>query len=256
MMSNNSLGWGMLIVLNIQDVEKIKMKKAEVQQLLKENQNQRGVDNWNEMYPDSPYRSYGIGLTVLRKLAKQVGKDHALAQELWDSDCYDMKVIAVLIDDPKHITEAQMEKQVEDVDFGMMVHVYSACGAPVAKTPFIGEMALKWLKSKDSVRRRCAYGFVYELSKSTKKSAPDEDYFMGFINHIDNTYASENSSVHLAMGGALLGIGKRSVKLNQAALKVANKIGPIPVESGKTQCDPMDISKHLTSDYLKKKLGL
>lgn len=232
------------------------MDKTAVFELLEANRNDRGVANWVEMYPDSPYQSYGIGLTVLRKLAKQVGKDHELAKALWQTDCYDAKVIAVLIDDPKLITAEQMEAQVEDIDFGMMVHVYSACGAPVAKTPFIDEMALNWVKSDDPVRRRCAYGFVYELSKSTKKSAPDEAYFMDFVNHIDAAYDTEDPSVHLSMGGALMGIGKRSVPLNHAALKVANRIGPIPVESGKTQCDPMDISKHLTSDYLKEKLGL
>ncbi|WP_154222042.1 DNA alkylation repair protein [Marinicella rhabdoformis] len=232
------------------------MDKASVLALLEANQNQRGIDNWQEMFPDSPYSSFGIGLTVLRKLAKQVGKDHDLAMDLWASDCYDMKVIGVLIDDPKLITTEQMESQVEDLDFGMMVHVYSACGAPVAKTKFIDEMASKWVESDDPVRRRCAYGFVYELSKSTKKAAPDETYFMSFINQIEGSYKDEDSSVHLSMGGALMGIGKRSVVLNQAALKVANQIGPIAVNSGKTQCDPMDISKHLTSDYLKKKLGL
>ncbi len=231
------------------------MNQSEVLKLLQENQNERGIQNWHEMESGSPYKSFGIGLTVLRKLAKQIGKDHDLAQQLWDSDYYDMKVISVLIDDPKQISREQMEAQVEDVDFGMMVHVYSACGAPVAKTAFIDEVADDWVKSPDSVRRRCAYGFVYELSKSKKKSAPDEAYFHGYIDHIEKTFKSEDKSVHLSMGAALMGIGKRTLGLNKAALKVAKFMGPIPVESGKTQCDPMDISKHLTSDYVVKKLG-
>ncbi|KAA3648963.1 MAG: hypothetical protein DWP95_02475 [Proteobacteria bacterium] len=231
------------------------MNKADVFKLLEENQNPRGIQNWQEMEAKSTYKSLGIGLTVLRKLAKQVGKNHDLAMELWDSDYYDMKVLAVLIDDPKLITRAQMEAQVEDIDFGMLVHVFSACGAPVAKTTIIDQVADDWVKSPDPVRRRCAYGFVYELSKSTKKSAPGNDYFLNYIHHIDQTFASEDKSVHLAMAGALMGIGKRNLTLNQAALKIAEKIGPVPVESGKTQCDPMDVTKHLTSDYLKKKFA-
>jgi 3-methyladenine DNA glycosylase AlkD len=243
-------------MLEVDKHRESRMNKADVIQLLKDNQNERGISNWNELYPDSPYSSYGIGLSVLRKLAKQVGKDHALAQALWASDVYDLKVMAVLIDDPKQITREQMEAQVEDVDFGMMVHVYSACGAPVAKVAGIDQVAREWVVSDDPVRRRCAYGFVYELSKSFTKKAPDEDYFMWFINHIDASFDTEDQSVHLSMGSALMGIGKRSQTLNQAALLVANRMGPIPVESGKTQCDPMNISKHLTSDYIKNKLGL
>lgn len=231
------------------------MNKADVYKLLEDNQNPRGIDNWQAMESGCAYKSFGIGLTVLRKLAKQVGKNHALAKELWDSDYYDMKVMAVLIDDPKYITRVQVEAQVEDVDFGMMVHVFSACGAPVTKTNFIQTVADDWLISDDSVRRRCAYGFIYELSKSTKKSAPNDEYFLKLINHIDQTFTDEDRSVHLAMATALMGIGKRNKTLNKAALKVAKKIGPVPVESGKTQCEPMDITKHLTSDYLKKKFA-
>ena len=58
------------------------------------------------------------------------------------------------------------------------------------------------------------------------------------------------------MGGALLGIGKRNIVLNAAALKVAKKIGPIPVLSGVSKCEPFDVVKHLTSDYIKQKLGI
>ena len=158
------------------------MNKSEVLSLLKENKNEKGIQNWNEMEFDKcHYESFGIGLTVLRKLAKQIGKDHALAEDLWSSNNYDLKVVSVLIDDPKLITRSQMESQVEDMDFGMLVHVFSACGAPSAKTPFIVELATDWIESPDAVRRRCAYGFIYEISKSKKKNAPDDDFFLNTL---------------------------------------------------------------------------
>jgi 3-methyladenine DNA glycosylase AlkD len=196
-----------------------------------------------------------MGLTVHRKLAKQIGKDHDLALELWDSNIYDMKVISILIDDPKLISIEQMESQVKDINFGYLVHVFSACGAPVAKTPFIVELTNEWVKDSDTVKNRCAYGFLYETSKSKKKSAPDDDYFLKHINHIDQSYTKVDKSVHMSMAAALMGMGKRNLILNQAALKVANKIGPVPVETGKTKCEPFDVTKHLTSDYLIKKLN-
>ena len=230
------------------------MNKSDVLCLLKQNKNERCIKNWYETEFDKcQYESFGIGLTVLRKLAKQIGKDHELALELWSSHIYDVKVVAILIDDPKFITKKQMEYQVEDINFGYLVHVYSACGAPVAKTPFIVELAGEWLECSDAVRKRCAYGFLYEISKSYKKSAPDDDYFLNYINHIGQSFAKEDKSVHMAMAGALMGMGKRNLKLNQAALKVAKTIGSIPIETGKTKCEPFDVSKHLTSEYLTKK---
>ena len=59
----------------------------------------------------------------------------------------------------------------------------------------------------------------------------------------------------MAMAGALMGIGKRTRQLNAAALKVARKIGPIDFDPD-GRCDPMNVAKHLTSDYVKDKLGI
>jgi hypothetical protein len=58
------------------------------------------------------------------------------------------------------------------------------------------------------------------------------------------------------MGGALMSIGKRNKKLNSAAIRVAKAIGPIHFSDGNRKCEPMDVLKHLTSDYLRNKLGL
>ena len=233
------------------------MNKSEVMKLLESHKNERGIKNWNEMeYDKCQYDSFGIGLTILRKLSKQIGKDHQLAQSLWNTNYYDAKVVAILIDESKLITKEQIESQVKDINFGMLVHVFSACGAPVAHVPFIIELTDEWLENNDSVKRRCAYGFLYELSKSKKKSAPDESYYMKQIKLIENTFTQEDKTVHMSMAAALMGIGKRTRNLNQTALKVANEIGPVEVDSGKSKCEPFNISKHLTSDYLTKKFGL
>jgi hypothetical protein len=105
------------------------------------------------------------------------------------------------------------------------------------------------------VRQRCGYGLLYEISKSKKKSAPDEEYFLTHIAHIEKNYPNQSTSTHLSMGGALIGMGKRSKGLNAAALKVAVKIGAIDFDPD-GRCEPMDITKHLTSNYIKTKLGL
>ena len=55
------------------------------------------------------------------------------------------------------------------------------------------------------------------------------------------------------MGGALIGIGKRTPELNAAALQVATSIGPIEYSNGTS--DTLDLEKHLTSNYLKKKFS-
>ncbi len=144
------------------------MNSTQVIALLKANQNKHGIDKWKHRgSATGKFKSYGIGLTVLRKLAKQIGRNHTLALQLWDSEIYDARIIALLIDDPKQITREQAESQVENLEQGYLAHVFSSCDASLAKT-----------------------------------------------------------------------------------------IGPIEIESDGSDCEPFDVVKHLTNDYIRKKLGV
>ncbi len=231
------------------------MTESEVMNLLEANRNERGIHNWEKMASDSGLRSFGIGLTVLRKLAKQVGKSHDLAETLWASDVYDAKVIALLIDEPKLMSREQVEQQADDLSGGYLAHVFSSCGATLAKTTFSFELADEWMTSDDPVRKRCAYGLQYEFSKSKKKSAPDDQHFLGVIERIEQEFGDQDIDTQMAMGAAIMGIGQRNAVLHGPALEVAKQICPIDFDpTGK--CDPFDAVKHLTSERVTKKLGL
>jgi hypothetical protein len=69
----------------------------------------------------------------------------------------------------------------------------------------------------------------------------------------------EHWKTHAEKSGGLKtyggGLTKRSKVLNAATLRVAMKIGPIDFDPDGS-CDPMDVSKHLTSSYVVEELGL
>ncbi|HRF59862.1 MAG TPA: DNA alkylation repair protein [Fimbriimonadaceae bacterium] len=230
---------------------------AEVLALLDAQRDERGIERFEKMGMGGPtLRSVGIGLTRLRGLAKQIGHDHQLAMELWASDVYEARIIALLIDDPRHLTREQAERQVEGVAIGMLAHVFSSCDATLAKTPFVVELAGDWIASNDPIRRECGYGLLYEASKLKGKKAPNEAFFLDHVERIGDTIGAEPERIRLAMATALMGIGKRSAALNQAALKVALDAGPIAFTSPSGNCEPFDVAKHLTAARLREKLGI
>ena len=144
------------------------MNKTEVIALLKQHKNDAGVRKWHEN-SSSPLKSFGLGLTVLRKLAKQIGRDHDLAIKLWNTDIYDAKVVGLLIDDQKRITRTQAEEQVDNLNSSELAHVFSSCDATLAKSAFVVELVDDWVYNSDLVRRRCGYGLLYEVSKSKRR---------------------------------------------------------------------------------------
>ena len=112
------------------------------------------------------------------------------------------------------------------------------------------------MASKDPVRRSCGYGLVYELAKDKKDERLTDEFFLGCVEKIGKTIAKEENRVRVGMGGALMSIGKRNKKLNAAAIEVARAIGPIHFSDGDKKCEPMNVLQHLTSDYLRNKLGI
>ncbi|MEO1617021.1 MAG: DNA alkylation repair protein [Planctomycetota bacterium] len=232
------------------------MKKTEVMQWLKENADERGIEHWKARgEKGSGLKSYGIGLTRLRKFAKQIGRDHKLALQLWKSPYYDAKVLGLLIDDPKLITREQAEGQVEELHGGYLSHVFSSCDATLAKSPMAFELACDWLKHTSPERRRCAYGLLYELSKRKPKGM-DDAFLKQVVETIREEIHGEEMWVRESMNTALMGIGKRNLALNKVALKAAREIGPVDIDYGSDNaCEPLDVVKHLANKDLKARLA-
>lgn len=234
------------------------MTYDEVIALLDENRNERGIAHWAKLFGerrDSELTSFGIGLTQLRKLGKQIGRDHDLALELWASNVYDAKVLGALIDEPKKMTREQAESQIEDAHIGMLAHVSCSCDATLAKTPFARDLAADWMDSEDPLRKRCGYLLLYELGKK-KSKALDDAFFEVYLDRIRETIHTQENWVRDAMNSSMLSIGKRNPHLHQKTLAVARAIGPVEVDYGDNGCQVPNIVKHLTSDALLEKLGV
>jgi 3-methyladenine DNA glycosylase AlkD len=63
-----------------------------------------------------PARALGVSIPTLRKMAKEIGKNHMLALELWDSGIHEARILASMIAEPQLISSQQMEEWVNDFD--------------------------------------------------------------------------------------------------------------------------------------------
>ncbi|MDD5424764.1 MAG: DNA alkylation repair protein, partial [Candidatus Omnitrophica bacterium] len=57
----------------------------------------------------NPRNALGVPIPVLRKIAKETGKDHAVAQILWSSGIHEARILAGMVDDPSVVTTKQMD---------------------------------------------------------------------------------------------------------------------------------------------------
>src|SRR5512141_1246123 len=89
----------------------------------------------------NPYNTIGVDIYSLRKIAKSIGTDHALAMQLWDTGIHEARILASYIADPRQISEAQIEQWVADFDS------WDVCDQVVelfSKTPFAERKIAEW----------------------------------------------------------------------------------------------------------------
>ncbi|HWX38048.1 MAG TPA: DNA alkylation repair protein, partial [Candidatus Sulfotelmatobacter sp.] len=61
-------------------------------------------------------KAHGISAPVLHTFAKHIGKDHELAEQLWQSGIHEAKILATLLGEPEKVTSAQMDRWLRDFD--------------------------------------------------------------------------------------------------------------------------------------------
>jgi len=190
----------------------------------------------------------GLSMPTLRKLAKRLGTDHALAQGLWKSGVHEAKILAALVDDPKEVTESQMESWVADFDSWDVCD--GCCGNLFDRTPYAFKKAVEWSRRKEEFGKRAGYALMAELAVHDKKAA--DDAFLRFFEAIERGSTDQRNFVKKAVNWALRQIGKRNLRLNRAALELAEKISR--KESSSAHWVGSDAIRELKSEALQKKL--
>lgn len=121
-------------------------------------------------------RAFGVSAPDLRQLAKEVKthtKDrHALALELWKTGVHDARAVAYLIDDPKQVTEKQMDLWAKDFDNWAIVD--GACGHLFCRSPLAYKKAFEWSERKEEFIKRAGIVLIAWLAVHDKKAADEK----------------------------------------------------------------------------------
>ncbi len=175
----------------------------------------------------NPNNTLGVNIPVLRKMAKEIDKNHSLALELWDSVIHEARILAGFIDEPAMLTEKQMESWAKDFDSWDVCD--QVCSNLFDKTPFAYAKAVEWSKDKRELVKRAGYVLMACLAVHDKKA--DDSKFMKFFPAIVKGATDERNFVKKAVNWALRQIGKRSPSLNKEAIKTTKKIQLISSKS-------------------------
>jgi 3-methyladenine DNA glycosylase AlkD len=196
----------------------------------------------------NPKNTFGVSIPDLRKMAKQIGKNHLLAQKLWASGIHEARILAGMIDPPEEVTEKQMEKWVEDFDSWDVCD--QVCSNLFDQTKFAHKKAFEWSKRKEEFVKRA--GFVLMATLAVHDKEADNQKFLRFLLIIKREAKDERNFVKKAVNWALRQIGKRNFALNKIAIQTAKEIQKTDSKSAKWIAS--DALRELTSEAVRKKL--
>lgn len=165
-------------------------------------------------------RAAGVPVRVIRGVAMQVHRDHALAQDLWRTGLHEARILATVIADPARTADPLLEAWVADIDSWDLCDQF--CQNLCWRTHYAWTKAEEWVDRPEEFVRRAAFVTQAVLAKKAHDALPAQ--FLSFLPLIRRAAGDEQRIVRKAVAWALKNIGQRSDDLRGAALALADEL--------------------------------
>jgi len=182
---------------------------------------------------------FGVKFGDLRPLGKKIGTDHALAEQLWAGGNADARLLACMVADPAEVSEVELDAWLADTDTYFLVDIFVAEIA--SKAPGRRARAERWIAS-DRDRTAQAGWDLMNLVALSDDEVPD-DYLEEQLGLIAARIEGYGNWTRRSASNTITGIGLRNDRLEAAARKTAEEMGPVEFDPGQTSCkmpDPID----------------
>ena len=165
-------------------------------------------------------KAYGVSIANIQKLAKRLGRDHALASALWKTGWYEARLLTAFVDEPERVTSAQMDRWCRDFDnWGICDTI---CFHLFDRTPYAWDKVEQWHSRRAEFEKRAAFALLASLALHDKQAADRQ--FVDGLALIETAAGDDRNFVKKGVSWALRLIGRRNAPLNAEALAVARRL--------------------------------
>jgi len=186
--------------------------------------------------------NWGASIIDLRDIARQFEPNHLLALKLWNKQWRETMILATMLDDPKQVSEEQMDfwtKSFENTEIAEQ-----ASANLWVKTRFAFIKAIEWCRGKKHIAHFTGLHLIGRLA-STDKLAIDE-MFEPFFEELPTLAKDKN--LHTVFYRSALSLGTRSEELHRQTIEMAQKL--LSSEADNTQNLGKILFEELNSEYV------
>lgn len=168
---------------------------------------------------DAGDQQYGVLSGDMRKIAKEIKTDHALALELWKTDNLDAMMLSTLIIKPKELTAQELDQMVHDMKWAYLADWVSSYVVKVH--PDNEALREKWMTSDHPMCARMAWSLTADKI-SKEPSSLDLD---ALLDRIEREMGHAHELPQWTMNFALAAIGINSPAHRDRAIAIGEKLG-------------------------------
>lgn len=164
-------------------------------------------------------KAFGISNAELRPFAKTLGRNHARALELWDSDWREARLLAMFTDEPDRLDLPRARAMAADFNSWEIVDQASDL---FVEAGHLDVLVQEFATDEREFVRRTAFAMIAWGAVHLKQR--DDAVFLGFLPLIERHATDPRNFVRKAVNWALRQIGKRSIPLHDPALDCARTL--------------------------------
>jgi 3-methyladenine DNA glycosylase AlkD len=173
-------------------------------------------------------KAMGVRVGDIQKVAKRLGKNHALALALWDTGWYEARMLASFVDEIEQVTPRQMDRWCRDFDNWGIVD--TVCFKLFDRSPHAFAKVRQWSGRREEFVKRAAFTLLACVALHDKQAANAP--FLRCLPLAERGARDERNFVKKGVSWALRAMGGRSAALHTAVMRVAERLA----QSGDATC--------------------
>lgn len=162
----------------------------------------------------------GLSVPALRRLGREIGRDHGLALQLAASGVPDAQILAAYVAEPARLTVGEMNAWVASL--AAWDTCDQACANAFVRSPLAWGRVPVWAARAPEFERRAAFALLAALAVHDK--AAEDARFLAALPLVEAAADDERHLVKKAVNWALRQIGKRNDALREAAIACAQTL--------------------------------
>ncbi|MER1989154.1 MAG: DNA alkylation repair protein [Solibacillus isronensis] len=189
----------------------------------------------------------------LRKIAKDIKKDHELAMELWSTEAYLPRLLAILIMDKKLLSQEVLTKFDQDMQMHAFDERNNLMDWLMANQLMKGKKTIAMMESwenSDFALQRRAFWYYQARLRWTGQTPPDNT--ADLLSKIEANISKEESEVQWAMNLTAGWIGVYEEKYRARCIELGKNIGLYKDDKVAKGCTPSYLPQFIVMEVNKR----